>query len=150
MSPRRSDTMGSASLKLLLMGAGFSVPASLVAIGIIWGVVSAHAGLSCAVGAGAGLIAMGLSQGILTGAARLSPQATLVVAMVAFGIAMAGIMALLAWIKSSESFTISWTAIGIVVAASSYLVGAAIAHPRLRLLYYSSTEDKTHDDHENL
>ena len=140
MSAGRSDSLASAALKLLAGGVISSIPISMLAIAIIWGTVSTRAGLSCTVGAGAGLVAMALSQAVLAGVSKLSPKATMMIALGTYAVAIAGTIAMLIWIDQHGSLTLLWVATGVVVAAFAYILGVALAYPKLRILLYSSQD----------
>ena len=141
--------MGRAAVKMLVLGVAISLPVSLIGVGLVWLLHPSHV-LSAGIGAIGGLAAMASAQAILAAAARLSPQTTLVVALGAFSLAIIAVIALLSWIKTNSSFDPTWVAGGIIVAASFYLLGAGLAHARLRIPLYSSLQEHSHENSHNV
>ncbi|MDR0487862.1 MAG: hypothetical protein LBG99_00385 [Propionibacteriaceae bacterium] len=143
MSRRGVDSLPSAGLKLLLTGVLVSIPVSVIATGIIWASAGSFVGKSCALGAVTGLVIMAFSQSMLTSSSGTSPQMTMMIALTAYGTAMVGVIVLLSRIKSGDSFDMLWVAIGVIISGATYIIGALIAHSRLRILYFDTPDEDT-------
>ncbi|MCL1922372.1 MAG: hypothetical protein FWG15_00630 [Propionibacteriaceae bacterium] len=103
-------------------------------------VVTGSASISCGIGALAGLIALGGSQVLLILVEKLPPQITLLTALVAMALAAVGLFIILSWAKTSSTINVKWILVGISIACLGYLIGAKVAHSRVRLLHYSEQE----------
>ena len=133
----REDTLPRAGLKLLAAGAISSVAAGLVLVGAVWAAADAGRAAASAVGAGMGVLAMGLSQAVLTATWRLRGVWGLAMGMLAYAVGVAGVICGMLAIRSRTGLDLLWVAIGVIVAAFTYITAAALTYPRLRILLYS-------------
>ncbi len=133
MSAHFVDPLSATGAQLLRSGLAVAVITGLVATGAAWGVVSPGAGLSLGVGAIIGLVAMAIGLAIVIGARRLATSATLVMALGAYALAIAAVIAGLVWIRHQGFLSMVWTGSGIAVGAYGYLAGVIVAHRRARI-----------------
>jgi len=140
--PAAGDSLPTAGIKLLLSGAISSLTLGVILVGILWFTTDQHRALSAAIGVGMGLVAMGLGQAALAGAWKLSGLTTLAVAMGAYAVAIAAVIAGLVWIDAQEGLSVFWVGIGVVVAAFAYILAVALTYPRLRILLYTPDDPK--------
>ncbi|MCL1906868.1 MAG: hypothetical protein FWG08_02955 [Propionibacteriaceae bacterium] len=140
--PIHTDSLSVAGWKMAAGGALGGAVCGGVTAGLLALVAGGSAGVSCLIGAVAVTVALVGSQIVLILVEKLSPSITLLVALAVMGLAAFGLFVLLSWAKTSDLVNMKWVLAGVAVSSLGYLIGAKVAHSRVRLLHFSEQKSK--------